>query len=98
MDDAGIDNAGLDNAGLDDATLDGNAIGGLLASVFGTDMTMAVSTCGSCGAVTVVAELAVYMPGLGTVVRCRSCDSVLMVFVSLHGTTCTDLMGLASLS
>ena len=45
-----------------------------------------------------VAELAVYLPGLGTVVRCRSCESVLMVFVSLHGTTCTDLMGLASLS
>jgi hypothetical protein len=83
---------------MDDATLDGNAIGGLLASVFGSDMTMATSTCGSCGAVSVVAELAVYMPGLGTVVRCRSCDSVLMVFVSLHGTTCTDLMGLASLS
>jgi Family of unknown function (DUF6510) len=83
---------------VDDDTLDGNAIGGLLAEVFGTDMTMAVSTCGGCGAVSVVAELAVYRPGLGTVVRCRSCDSVLMVFVSLHGTTCTDLMGLASLS
>ena len=83
---------------MDEGTLDGNAIGGLLASVFGTDMTMATSVCGSCGAVSVVAELAVYMPGLGTVVRCRSCDSVLMVFVSLHGTTCTDLMGLASLS
>ena len=98
MDDAGTNDAGTDDAGTDDATLDGNAIGGLLASVFGTDMTMAVSTCGSCGAVTVVAELAVYMPGLGTVVRCRSCESVLMVSVSLHGTTCTDLMGLASLS
>ena len=83
---------------MDDAAVDGNAIGGLLASVFGTDMTMATATCGSCGAVSVVAELAVYMPGLGTVVRCRSCESVLMVFVSLHGTTCTDLMGLASLS
>jgi hypothetical protein len=98
VDDAGTDDAGTDDAGTDDATLDGNAIGGLLASVFGTDMTMAVSTCGSCAAVTVVAELAVYMPGLGTVVRCRSCESVLMVFVSLRGTTCTDLMGLASLS
>ena len=98
MDDAGMDDAGMDDAGMDDATLDGNAIGGLLASVFGTDMTTAVGTCGSCGAVTMVAELAVYRPGLGTVVRCRSCESVLMVFVSLHGTTCTDLMGLASLS
>ena len=45
-----------------------------------------------------VAELAVYRPGLGTVVRCRTCDTVLMVFVPLHGTTCTDLMGLASLT
>jgi len=82
---------------MDDATLDGNAIGGLLAELFGSDMTTAVSTCASCGAVSMVAELAVYMPGLGTVVRCRSCESVLMVFVSLHGITCTDLMGLASL-
>jgi Family of unknown function (DUF6510) len=88
----------MDDADMDDAAMDGNAIGGLLAEVFGTDMTMATATCGSCGAVSVVAELAVYMPGLGTVVRCRSCDSVLMVFVALHGTTCTDLMGLASLS
>ena len=88
----------MDDAGMGDDTLDGNAIGGLLASVFGADMTMAMSTCGNCGAVSVVAELAVYQPGLGTVVRCRSCESVLMVFVSLHGSTCTDLMGLASLS
>ena len=83
---------------MDDDTLDGNAIGGLLAEVFGADMTTAVGTCGSCGAVTMVAELPVYLTEIGTVVRCRSCDSVLMVFVSLHGTTCTDLMGLASLS
>ena len=96
MDDATLDDADAapDDA---DAALDGNAIAGLLASVFGTDMTMAVGTCGSCGAVSVVAELVVYRPGLGTVVRCRSCQSVLMVFVSLHGTTCTDLMGLASM-
>jgi hypothetical protein len=83
---------------VDDETLDGNAIGGMLAEVFGTEMTTAVSTCGGCGAVSVVAELAVYQPGLGTVVRCRSCDSVLMVFVSVRGMTCVDLMGLASLS
>ena len=83
---------------MDENTLDGNAIGGLLDEVFGADMTMAMSTCGSCGAVSVVAELAVYRPGLGTVVRCRSCDSVLMVFVSRREVTCVDLMGLASLS
>jgi hypothetical protein len=83
---------------VDDDTLDGNAIGGLLAELFGADMTTAVGTCGSCGAVTMVAELPVYLTEIGTVVRCRSCESVLMVFVSVRGITCVDLMGLASLS
>ena len=45
-----------------------------------------------------VAELPVYLHGIGTVVRCRSCESVLMVFVSVRGIICVDLMGLASLS
>ena len=44
-----------------------------------------------------VAELAVYMDAPGTVVRCRSCDNVLMVFVKIHDRTCVDLMGLAAL-
>ena len=83
---------------VDEQTLDGNAIGGLMMAVFGTDMTTAVATCGSCGAARQVAELPVYMPGLGIVVRCRSCQSVLMVFTEVRRVTCVDLMGLASLS
>ena len=90
-----MEDAAMDDA---DATLDGNAIGGLLASVFGADMTTAVGTCGSCGAITMVAELPVYLTEIGTVVRCHSCQSVLMVFVSVRSITCVDLMGLASLS
>ena len=77
--------------------LDGNAIGGLLIDVFGRDMTAALSTCGTCGASGPVAELAVYGPAPGKVVRCRSCNSVLMVFVAAHGRICVDLSGLASL-
>ena len=83
---------------LEDGVVDGNAIGGLLIEVFGTEMTTAVGTCAQCGAVGQVAELAVYRPGLGTVVRCRSCDSVLMVFVQIRDVTCVDLMGLAQLA
>jgi len=83
---------------LEDSVLDGNAIGGLLMSLFGTDMTTASGMCGSCGTVSQVAELAVYRPGLGTVVRCRSCTAVLMVFVEIRGITCVDLEGLASLT
>jgi Family of unknown function (DUF6510) len=83
---------------LEDNVLDGNAIGGMMLEVFGTEMTMATSACGSCGTVGQVAELAVYRPGLGTVVRCRHCDNVLMVFVRLRGITCVDTQGLASLT
>lgn len=77
--------------------LDGNAIGGLLYEIFSTDMTAAVSVCGNCGATCQVAELAVYAHAPGTVVRCRSCDSVLMVFVKIHNRICVDLLGLAAL-
>ena len=83
---------------MEDSALDGNAIGGLLMEVFGTEMTTATGTCGSCGAVRQVAELVVYQPGLGTVVRCRSCGSVLMAFVKVREITCVDLQGLASLT
>ena len=78
--------------------LDGNAIGGLLIDVFGAEMTAAGSTCGTCGATRPVAELVVYQRAPGTVVRCRTCSSVLMVFVKAHGVTGVDLSGLASLS
>jgi hypothetical protein len=77
--------------------VDGNAIGGLLHEVFGTEMTAASSVCGSCGAAGQVGELAVYAQAPGTVVRCRSCDSVLMVFVRVRNRICVDLLGLAAL-
>ena len=43
--------------------VDGNAIGGLLHEVFGTEMTGAATVCGSCGAARQVAELVVYQHG-----------------------------------
>jgi hypothetical protein len=78
--------------------VDGNAIGGLLLSVFGAEMTAAVGTCTSCGASGPVAEFAVYLRGPGTVARCRHCEAVLMVFVEVRGITCVDLTGLAKLT
>jgi hypothetical protein len=78
--------------------LDGNAIGGLLIDVFGTEITATSSTCGACGATRPVAELVVYPRAPGTAVRCRTCGSILMVFVQACGMTSVDLTGLASLS
>jgi hypothetical protein len=77
--------------------LDGNAIGGLLHEVFGTEMTGAASVCGHCADARPVAELVVYLQAPGTVVRCRTCENVLMVFVQAHGRTCVDLQGLTAL-
>jgi Family of unknown function (DUF6510) len=78
-------------------TLDGNAIGGLLLEIFTTDMTSAEATCAVCGAVRPVAETTVYLRGPGTVVRCRSCTSVLMVITHVRGRNCVDLSGIETL-
>src|ERR1035438_5352891 len=50
-----------------DPALDGNAIGGVLIEVFGTGVNTASSVCASCGTISQVAELSVYLPELGTV-------------------------------
>ncbi len=77
--------------------VDGNAIGGLLIDVFGADMTAAGTICAACGATRPVAELVVYRWAPGTVVRCRTCGAVLMVFVKAHGVIGVDLSGLANM-
>jgi hypothetical protein len=76
--------------------LDGNAIAGQLVEVFGVELTTATGVCASCGASGLVAELEVYLQAPGTVVRCRSCSSMLMVLVTTaRGVTCVDLRGLS---
>jgi hypothetical protein len=77
--------------------LDGNAIAGLLRYLFGTEMTTAMSTCGTCGAIRPVAETMVYRQAPGIVVRCRTCTSLLMVITQIMGMSCVDLQGLAAL-
>jgi Family of unknown function (DUF6510) len=77
--------------------LDGNAIGGLLQEVFGTEMTAAVGTCASCGATGPVAETVVYLHAPGTVVRCRACTAVLIVITRHRDINCVDLQGMSVL-
>jgi hypothetical protein len=77
--------------------VDGNAIGGLLLEIFGTDLTDAEATCATCGAVGPVAETVVYLDGPGTVVRCRNCSALLMVISQIRGISCVDLLGVAAL-
>jgi transcription elongation factor Elf1 len=70
--------------------LDGNAIAGDLFEIFGTEMTAVRGTCTHCGTTGLVAELVVYIRAPGHVARCRNCGNVVMVLVSLRGSTTVD--------
>jgi hypothetical protein len=74
--------------------VDGNAIAGTLYGIFGGEMTAAGSVCAHCGETRRIAELAVYLRAPGTVVRCRACEAIVMVFVEIRGVMCVDLRGL----
>jgi hypothetical protein len=64
-----------------DLTFDANAIAGLLATVFGRDVTSEDEQCAHCGTVSVVGTLRVYMRGPGVVVRCPACTDVILRIV-----------------
>jgi hypothetical protein len=77
--------------------LDGNALGGMMLELFGVEMTTAVAVCRNCGATGAFADVDVYMRAAGTVVRCRTCESVLMKIVRGEGRTWLDLGGIRSI-
>ena len=78
---------------MDNTTLDGNAAGGILREVFSFEMTLAEETCAHCSATRAVGELTVYKSAIGTVMRCPSCDQVLMRIVSTKGRYWLDMQG-----
>jgi uncharacterized Zn finger protein len=74
-------------------TLDGNA----MHEVFAAEMTAVMTTCATCGAIAAVAETVVYPRLPGAVVRCRTCGALLMAITQVHGISCVDLRGIATL-
>jgi hypothetical protein len=83
---------------MDDAELrlDGNAAAGMLREVFVHDLSGATGQCASCGAIAEVGGQHLYMQpqSPGAVLRCLSCESVLMVFVHNRGRYRFGLQGL----
>ena len=73
--------------------VDGNAIGGLLIEVFGREATGESGRCRECGAENYVGALHVYRAA-GVVVRCPSCQAVLVRVVEGDERICVDLDGL----
>ena len=77
----------------EDMKVDGNAIGGLLMEIFGSDVTGSIGVCASCGAEAYVATLEVYMRAPGVVGRCRTCGAVMVRIVRSETRTWLDLSG-----
>ena len=74
-------------------TLDGNAAAGMLQAIFPFDMTLAQVTCTGCGATNAVGAAAAYMHGMGTVIRCPSCDTALIRVAQDRGHYLLDMRG-----
>jgi hypothetical protein len=74
--------------------LDNNAAGGMLQVTFPFDMTLVQATCAGCGATNVFRAVAAYMHGMGTVLRCQSCDTVLIRMAQVRGHYFLDMPGI----
>jgi hypothetical protein len=73
--------------------VDGNALAGVLASLFGTDMTATPGRCTHCGTVSMVAELRAYVRAPGTVLRCPVCTGVVIRIVETPDSLLLDVRG-----
>ena len=77
--------------------MDGNMLGGDLGELFTMDVTMAVGQCASCGVTVTMAQTMVYADAPGLVVRCPSCDAVMLRFARGPGRAWLDLRGVTYL-
>jgi hypothetical protein len=73
--------------------LDGNAAAGIMSELFVPDLTAARATCAGCGANQAVGALLVYAHGMGTVMRCPSCDGVVLCVTRTATQLWLDLTG-----
>lgn len=79
---------------MNPSPLDGNATAGELSDVLAFDVTLAVSTCGSCHQAHPMAELRAYVQAPGLVLRCASCGAVQARFVRSTDRVWLDLRGI----
>ena len=84
---------------MDELRLDGNAAAGTLGEVFSFEVTMAEYACGGCGRTDRIGAAMVYeVRGLGTIVRCPSCDNPLIRLAHNRERYLVDLRGTKYLS
>lgn len=78
--------------------LDGNALAGIFADAFGSDVTDAVGQCAGCRHRAELARAHAYLADMGAVVRCEACDGVLAVIVRSSREVRVSLSGVTLVS
>lgn len=76
-------------------TLDGNAVAGDLRELFGAEMTVNDAECGGCGRVHAMGQLLAFTHAPGIVLRCPSCEAVMVRIVRTPRGTYVDVRGAA---
>jgi hypothetical protein len=66
----------------DCSRLDGNGAAGVLREVFAVEMTTASCTCAACGRVSSVGGLLLYGGAMGSVLRCPTCEALVLCITS----------------
>ncbi len=77
--------------------LDGNALAGMLYDIFGTEMTTTPARCAHCGDIAAMGALLAFTQAPGMVLRCPSCDSVVLRMVQTPNAVYLDARGAAYL-
>ncbi len=73
--------------------LDGNALAGALYDIFGTEMTTTPAECASCGNVAEMGALLAFTHAPGMVLRCPTCESILLRMVETPDAIYLDARG-----
>ena len=80
-----------------DLVLDGNAVAGVLQEIFATEMTIAPVRCANCGREGEVGSLLAFTQGPGVVLRCPSCETIILRVVQTPRMIYMDARGAAFL-
>lgn len=74
-------------------TVDGNAVAGVLATIFSTEITASPGECAHCHTVSLVGTMRAYVRGPGIVLRCPACAEVVVRIVETPRGTMVDVSG-----
>ena len=73
--------------------LDANATAGLLYEIFGVEMTAAPTECASCGNEGEIGTLLAFTHGPGVILRCSTCENVVLRIVQTPDEIILDARG-----